>query len=219
IEFLQTIHKANKNIVLVIVAGSSMTINWENDNLPAIIDAWYGGEFGGKAIEEVLFGDYNPAGRLPLTFYKSMEQLPPFDNYDLTYGRTYKYFQDEPLYPFGHGLSYTTFEYGNLGVAKKGDNLDVTFTVKNTGKRDGDEVAQVYVRLKDYEPENGISPIKELKGFQRVTLKAGEKQKVKISIPYSQLRYWSVGDNSFKITGEIPEIFVGSSSSDIRLVK
>ncbi|MCF0176241.1 MAG: glycoside hydrolase family 3 C-terminal domain-containing protein [Bacteroidales bacterium] len=217
IEFLQAIHKANSNIVLVLVAGSSMTINWENENIPAIVDAWYGGEFGGKAIEEVLFGDYNPAGRLPLTFYKSMEQLPAFNNYDLTLGRTYKYFRDEPLYTFGHGLSYTSFRYGGLRVKEHGDSLDVSFTLKNTGSRDGDEVAQVYVRLKDYETENGVAPIKELKGFKRVALKAGEKQRVKISIPYSQLRYWSVSDHAFRTTGEIPEILVGSSSSDIRL--
>ena len=219
IEFLQTIHKANKNIVLVLVAGSSMTINWENDNLPAIIDSWYGGEYGGKAVEEVLFGDYNPAGRLPLTFYKSMDQLPPFDNYDLTQGRTYKYFQGEPLYTFGHGLSYTSFQYSSLSAKKNGDNLDVSFDLKNTGKRDGDEVAQVYVRLKDYEAEGGVSPIKELKGFKRMTLKAGEKQRVVISIPYSQLRFWSAAEKCFKITSEMPEIFVGASSSDIRLTK
>ena len=148
-----------------------------------------------------------------------MDQLPPFDNYDLTLGRTYKYFRDEPLYPFGHGLSYTSFEYSGLRTKKKGDRLDVSFTVKNTGKRDGDEVAQVYVRLKDYEAEGGVSPIKELKGFKRMTLKAGEKRRVVISIPYSQLRFWSVDENRFKTTSEMPEIFVGSSSSDIRLTR
>ncbi len=217
IEFLQTIYEANRNVILVIVAGSSMAVNWENDHLPAIIDAWYGGEFGGKAIEEVLFGDYNPAGRLPLTFYKSMDQLPPFGDYDLTKGRTYKYFRGEPLYPFGHGLSYTTFEYSNLRVKDMAEGLEVSFTVRNTGDRNGDEVAQVYVKLKDYETEGGIAPIKELKGFKRVTLAKGEKQKIKITIPRGQLRYWSENEHAFKITEETPSVYVGASSSDIRL--
>jgi len=215
IEFLKTIYSVNKNVVLVLVAGSSLAINWENDHLPAIVDAWYGGEFGGKAIEEVLFGDYNPAGRLPLTFYKGMEQLPPFDDYDLTKGRTYKYFQGEPLYPFGYGLSYTSFEYSDLKVKDNADGVAVSFTVKNTGSRDGDEVTQVYVRLKDYEGD--VAPIKELKGFKRISLKAGGKQTVTITLPREQLRYWSEKDHAFKTTGETPSIFVGSSSADIRL--
>lgn len=217
IEFLQNIYSVNKKVILVIVAGSSMAVTWENDHLPAIIDAWYGGEFGGKAIEEVIFGDYNPAGRLPLTFYKNMEQLPPFGDYDITKGRTYKYFTGEPLYPFGYGLSYTTFEYSALRVRNVREGVEVSFTVSNTGSRDGDEVAQVYVKLKDYEAENGIVPIKELKGFKRITLAKGEKQKIKIVIPREQLRYWSEKDHSFKITGETPDIYVGASSSDIRL--
>lgn len=217
IDFLKAIYGVNQNVVLVLVAGSSMAINWEAEHLPAIVDAWYGGEFGGKAIDEVLFGDYNPGGRLPLTFYKSEEQLPPFDNYDLTRGRTYKYFQGEPLYPFGYGLSYTSFEYAKLRVKNVKDGIEVSFDVKNTGLREGDEVAQVYVRLKDYEAERGVTPIKELKGFKRVSLRPGEKQRVKINIPSSQLRYWSVAEGGFKTTAETPEVFVGSSSADIRL--
>ncbi|MBQ0149341.1 MAG: glycoside hydrolase family 3 C-terminal domain-containing protein [Bacteroidales bacterium] len=217
IEFLKAIYGANQNVVLVIVAGSSMAINWEDEHLPAIVDAWYGGEFGGKAIDEVLFGDYNPGGRLPLTFYKSEEQLPPFGNYDLTRGRTYKYFQGEPLYPFGYGLSYTSFGYDKLRVRKVRGGVEVSFDLMNTGTREGDEVAQVYVRLKDYEAEGGVVPIKELKGFRRVSLKPGEKQRVKIVLPSSQLRYWSVKAGEFKTTGVIPDVFVGSSSADIRL--
>jgi len=217
IEFLQAIYKANKNVVLVIVAGSSMAVNWENDHLPAIIDAWYGGEFGGKAIDEVIFGDYNPAGRLPLTFYKDMNQLPAFDNYDLTRGRTYKYFQGEPLYPFGYGLSYTTFDYSGLKVKECQEGYEVSFSIKNTGNRDGDEVAQVYVKLKDYEAEDGVVPVKELKGFKRVSLRKGEKQKVKVILPKEQLRFWSAIDQKYKFTEQMPEVFVGSSSADIRL--
>jgi len=217
IEFLKTIYNANKNTVLVIVAGSSMAVNWENDNLPAIIDAWYGGEFGGKAIEEVLFGDCNPGGRLPLTFYKGMEQLPPFDDYDITKGRTYKYFTGDPLYPFGYGLSYTSFDYSRLRVRDCEEGVEVSFDLKNSGSRDGDEVAQVYVQLKDYEAEGGIVPIKELKGFKRVSLKKGERQRVRIVIPRDRLRYWCEAEHSFKTTKETPTVLVGASSSDIRL--
>ncbi len=216
IEFLKEIYQVNKKVVLVLVAGSSMAVNWEQENLPAIVDAWYGGEFGGTAIAEVLFGDYNPAGRLPLTFYKSMEQLPAFNDYDISKGRTYKYFKEEPLYPFGYGLSYTTYEYSALDVQKAAEGVKVNFKIRNTGKRAGDEVAQVYVRLKDYESE---APIKELKGFKRVSLKAGETQDVSILLPKEQLRYWSEKENKFKLTEDVPEIFVGSSSADIRLKK
>ncbi|KAA5226520.1 beta-glucosidase, partial [Bacteroides finegoldii] len=146
-EFLQEIYKVNPNIILVLVAGSSLAVNWENEHLPAIVNAWYPGEQGGTAVAEVLFGDYNPAGRLPLTYYKSLEQLPAFDDYDITKGRTYQYFKKDVLYPFGYGLSYTTFKYSNLKVDDAGKTVNVSFTLKNTGKRAGDEVAQVYVRL------------------------------------------------------------------------
>jgi len=215
IEFLQNIYAANANVVLVLVAGSSLAINWEDENLPAIVEAWYGGEFGGAAIADVLLGDYNPAGRLPLTFYKSMEQLPAFDDYDITKGRTYKYFEGEPLYEFGYGLSYTSFEYSKLKLKMGKDALRVKFNVKNTGEREGDEVAQVYVKLGEYEA--AVSPIKELKGFKRVGLKPGEKKTVTVDIPREQLRYWSEKDSCFKTADTVPEVFVGASSADIRL--
>lgn len=214
IAFLQEVYAVNPRVILVVVAGSSMALNWEEEHLPAIVDAWYGGEFGGTAIADVLFGDYNPAGRLPLTFYKGMEQLPPFNDYDLAKGRTYKYFTGEPLYPFGYGLSYTTFEYSGLKVSPCAEGLDVAFTLTNTGQRAGDEVAQVYVRLKDYESE---APLKELKGFERVSLQPGASKEVSIRIPGSQLRYWSDQEHAFKQTTSQPDIFVGASSTDIRL--
>ena len=214
IEFLQEIYKCNKNVVLVLVAGSSLALNWENENLPAIVDAWYGGEFGGTAVADVLFGDYNPGGHLALTFYKDMAQLPAFDDYDISKGRTYKYFTGDPLYPFGYGLSYTSFAYSNLDVTESSDGVTVNFKLRNTGKRAGDEVAQVYVRLKDYE---GEAPIKELKGFKRVSLARGETKDVSVFIPREQLRYWSESEGAFVTTSELPEIFVGSSSADIRL--
>lgn len=115
-EFLQEIYKVNPNIIVVLVAGSSLAVNWMDEHVPAIVNAWYPGEQGGTAVAEVLFGDYNPAGRLPLTYYKSLDELPPFDDYDITKGRTYKYFKGDVLYPFGYGLSYSSFTYSDLQV-------------------------------------------------------------------------------------------------------
>ena len=212
-EFLQELYHVNKNIVLVLVAGSSMSVLWEDKNLPAIVNAWYPGEKGGTAVADVLFGKYNPAGRLPLTYYNRIEDLPPFDDYDIT-KRTYKYFEGDVLYPFGYGLSYSSFRYSNLKVEDKGENVEVTFTLKNTGKYDGDEVAQVYTRLPEYE---GKAPIKELRGFKRVHLKKGETKTVTIPVRREDLRYWSESQGKFIIPEGLPEVMVGASSADIRL--
>ena len=212
-EFLQELYHVNKNIVLVLVAGSSMSVLWEDKNLPAIVNAWYPGEKGGTAVADVLFGKYNPAGRLPLTYYNRIEDLPPFDDYDIT-KRTYKYFEGDVLYPFGYGLSYSSFRYSNLKVEDKGENVEVTFTLKNTGKYDGDEVAQVYTRLPEYE---GKAPIKELRGFKRVHLKKGETKTVTIPVRREDLRYWSESRGKFIVPEGLPEVMVGASSADIRL--
>ncbi|MBQ0006541.1 MAG: fibronectin type III-like domain-contianing protein, partial [Alistipes sp.] len=138
----------------------------------------------------------------------------PFNDYQVSNGRTYKYLEDEPLYEFGYGLSYTTFEYSGLKVSHRGKGWNVCFSIENTGDRAGDEVAQVYVRIPDYE---GKSPLKELKGFSRVSLQPGEKKNIKIFIPDSKLRYWSESEHKFKYSSLKPDIMVGSSSSDIRL--
>ena len=148
-------------------------------------------------MADVLFGKYNPAGRLPLTYYNRIEDLPPFDDYDIT-----------------NGLSYTNFRYSNLKVEPKGETVEVTFTLKNAGKYDGDEVAQVYTRLPEYE---GKAPIKELRGFKRVHLKKGECKVVTIPLRREDLRYWSESQGKFIIPEGLPEIMVGASSSDIRL--
>lgn len=216
IEFLQEIYKVNKNIVPVLVVGSSMAINWENDNLPAIVNAWYPGESGGKAVAEVLFGDYNPAGRLPLTFYKSIDQLPDFGDYDISKGRTYQYFKGNVLYPFGYGLSYTSFKYSNLRISDNAEEVDVKFQLKNTGKRNGDEVAQVYVKLPN---RDEVMPLKELKGFERVSLKRGEQKDVSIKLRKDLLRYWDESKGEFVCPKGQYTIMVGASSSDIRLTK
>lgn len=212
--FIKSLKAVNPNVVLVLVAGNSLSLNWEDENLPAIVESWYGGEFGGQAVAEVLFGDCNPSGKLPLTFYKGIDQLPPFNDYQVSNGRTYKYLEEEPLYAFGHGLSYTDFEYSCLRVKRHGKGWNVKFSVANTGDRAGDEVAQVYVRIPDYE---GKSPIKELKGFSRVSLNPGEKKGVTVFIPDSRLRFWSDSAHRFKFSRLKPEIMVGSSSSDLRL--
>ncbi len=214
-EFIKEMYKINKNVVLVIVAGSSLDLRWENENIPAIVNAWYPGQEGGTAVAEVLFGKYNPAGRLPLTYYNSVEDLPAFDDYDLS-NRTYKYFKGGVLYPFGYGLSYSQFKYSNLSIDEKENTIDVEFDVKNIGRYDGDEVAQVYVQLSEYE---GVVPEKELRGFKRVHLKKGEKQRVTVSLRREDLRYWSESKSKFIYPAGVPKIMVGASSADIRLIK
>ena len=215
-EFIREIYKINPNIVVVLVAGSPLSINWINDNIPAIINAWYPGERGGDAIAEVLWGDYNPAGRLPITYYKDINDIPEFDNYDITKGRTYQYFKGIPLYPFGYGLSYTDFSYSNLNICKDELNgvLDIIFDIKNVGKYSGDEVPQVYL---SYEGSLKDKPIKQLKGFTRTHIKQGEKQKINISIDIDDIRFWNEKESKFYTPTGTYKIMIGSSSEDIRL--
>lgn len=176
-DLVKAIKATGKPTILVLLNGSAVAINWENENLDAIITAGYPGQEGGNAVADVLFGDYNPAGRLPVTYYKSVEQLPAFENYDME-GRTYKYFKGEPLYPFGYGLSYTTFKYSELKLAKKikvGEKVLVSVKVTNTGKKAGEEVVQLY--LKD-EKASTPRPKHQLEGFKRIYLNAGESKVV-----------------------------------------
>jgi len=180
-DLLKDLHKTGKPIVYVNFSGSAMALNWEDENMAAIIQAFYPGEKTGTALTRMLFGDFNPSGRLPVTFYKSEKDIPDFSNYDMQ-GRTYRYFYGSPLYPFGYGLSYTTFEYSNLVVDKTSDtqsSVEVSVDVKNTGKKDGEEVVQVYVSNKT---ATSIVPITSLKGFKRVYLKQGEKKTVTFAL-------------------------------------
>ncbi len=214
---IKALYATGKPIILVLTGGSALAVNWEEENLPAIIDTWYPGEEGGNAVADVLFGDYNPAGRLPVTFYESAKDIPPFTDYSMQ-GRTYRYFKGTPLYPFGFGLSYTTFDYSDLNVskdvAKPGDTLTVSVKVKNTGERDGDEVVQLYVKdLTSKEPQ----PIKSLKGFDRVSIKKGEVKTVEISLPVRSLKYYDDAKMGYVVEPGKYELQVGSSSSDIRL--
>jgi len=193
-ELIKEIYALGKPVILVLLNGSAIAVNWENENIPAIIESWYGGQAAGQALADVIFGDYNPGGRLPLTFYKSVNDLPEFTDYKME-NRTYRYFKGEPLYPFGYGLSYTTFKYSKLKVAKKvnsGNPLTVTVQVQNTGKMAGDEVAQLYVsNLKASVPV----PIRALKGFKRIHLNPGETKTVTFEVVPDA---FSVIDESFK---------------------
>lgn len=175
-QLIKDIHALGKPVILVLLNGSALAVNWENDHLPAIVEAWYPGQAAGRAIADVLFGDYNPAGRLPVTFYKSTSELPAFDNYEIT-NQTYRYFKGTPLYPFGYGLSYTSFRYSDLRTAKvAGDSIQVVARVENTGARAGDEVVQVYTSVKDGSAKK--LPRRSLTAFRRIHLKPGESREV-----------------------------------------
>ncbi|MEE4115888.1 MAG: glycoside hydrolase family 3 C-terminal domain-containing protein [Marinilabiliaceae bacterium] len=185
-QMLEALYKTGKPVIIVLMNGSALAINREQEMADAILLAGYGGQQAGNAVADVLFGDYNPAGRLPVTYYKSVEQLPAFENYDMD-GRTYRYFDGEPLYPFGYGLSYTTFEYSGLvlpGKINAGETLEVEFTVKNTGTTDGDEVVQLY--LAD-EKASTRRPLRQLEGFKRIHLKAGESERIKFILEPRQM--------------------------------
>jgi beta-glucosidase len=180
-ELLQAVVAVGKPVVVVLLNGSALAIPWAAEHAPAILEAWYPGQAAGTAIADVLFGDVNPAGRLPVTFYRSVEQLPPFDDYAMR-GRTYRYFDGEPLFPFGHGLSYTTFAYRDLSVPAElaaGDTVRVTVVVENTGDRAGEEVVQLYVT--DDEASVPV-PIRSLAAFQRVSLAPGESRMVSFAV-------------------------------------
>jgi beta-glucosidase len=186
-KLLQALHATGKPVILVLLNGSALAVNWASEHLPAIVEAWYPGEEGGTALAEVLFGDYNPAGRLPVTFYKSVADLPPFEDYRME-GRTYRYFRGEPLFPFGYGLSYTTFAYSHLRLSARTiaptETLTVSVDVQNVGQRAGDEVVQLYTS--DVVASVPV-PIRQLGGFTRLHLKPGEKQTVTFTLSPRQL--------------------------------
>lgn len=212
-QLIKEITALGKPVILVLLNGSALAINWAQDNVPAILEAWYPGQAGGQAIADVLFGDYNPGGRLPVTFYRSVNDLPPFKDYDLS-AQTYRYFKGKPLYPFGFGLSYTTFAYENLDVQesyKAGDSLKVSVTVKNTGSVRGDEVVQVYVKHLDTKVK---APLRSLAAFQRVTIEPGESKQ--ISLTLSPDAFSSYDENGVKtvVPGQF-EITVGGGQETL----
>lgn len=212
-DMLQALKKTGKPVIFVVCTGSTIALPEEAATADAMLNAWYPGQAGGTAVADVLFGDYNPAGRLPLTFYASSTDLPDFMDYSMT-NRTYRYFKGKPLFPFGYGLSFTSFEYGKAKLSsqkvKIGGEMTLTIPVSNVGKRDGDEVVQVYIRnLNDKE-----GPAKSLRAFRRVNIKAGKTIPVEIKLPSSAFEFF---DSKIKNVNVLPgkyELLYGGSSDD-----
>jgi len=214
---LEALHATGKPVVLVLMTGSALSVEWAQAHLPAILVAWYPGQRGGNAIADVLFGDANPGGRLPVTFYRSVQQLPPFADYDMK-GRTYRYFTGEALYPFGYGLSYTRFDYSDLQATTSSpgakDAFEVSVAVKNIGERPGDEVVQLYVRA--LSPSRPM-PIEQLRGFTRVALQPGERKRVTFRLrPVDDFAYYDETRKAFAVEPGLYELGVGASSRDVR---
>lgn len=209
-QLMQAIHAEKIPLVFVMMTGSAIATPWESANVPAIVNAWYGGQDAGNAIADVLFGDYNPSGKLPVTFYAKDSDLPPFTNYEMK-NRTYRYFGGEVLYPFGYGLSYTQFAYEVVNAKPQiaaNETLTVEVKVSNTGKLAGEEVAQLYVSHPDQE---GIKPLYALKGFERISLKAGENKVVKFTLTPKELSTID-RDGMAKVNAGTLKIYVGGTS-------
>ena len=213
---IKAVFEANPKTVVVLKSSFPYAINWTQENVPAILHMALNSQEEGRALASVIFGDYNPAGRLVQTWPKSLEQLPPMMDYDIRHGRTYMYLRDTPLYPFGYGLSYTTFAYRDLKVNQNHDSIDVSVTLKNTGRRAGDEVVQLYVKHLN---SKVARPLQELKGFTRVYLAPQEEKVVKLSVPLSRLAYWNAETDRWVVEKDQIELIVGGSSTDARLRK
>ena len=213
---LESVAALGKPTVLVLLNGSALAVNWAQEHVGAIVEGWYPGQAGGSALADVLFGVYNPAGRLPVTFYRDTTDLPPFTDYRMA-GRTYRYFAGTPLYPFGHGLSYTTFHYDNFRASARSLAPDGTVTVKvdvkNTGARAGDEVVQLYVR---HLGSKVARPIRDLRGFRRIALAPGETRTVSFSLAAASLAYWNERTRAWQVERDSIAVEVGASSADIR---
>lgn len=212
-ELVQALHATGKPVVLVNCSGSAMALTWEDEHLPALLQAWYPGQSGGRAVAEVLFGVVNPSGHLPVTFYRSTADLPDFNDYAMK-NRTYRYFTGKPLYAFGHGLSYTKFGYTNLRVTPaRGGALTVTVDVANTGAVEGDDVVQLYAT-----PPAASQPqeIRALCGFSRIHLGAGEKRTVTITVSAVALRRWDEAKKDYVIPAGEWNLAAGTSSADLR---
>jgi beta-glucosidase len=217
-QLIKQVYAVNPKTVVILVSSFPFAINWTQANVPAILHMAHSSQDEGTALAKVLFGDYNPGGRLVTTWPKSVEQLPPMMDYDIRHGRTYMYFKGDPLYPLGYGLSYTTFGYANLKtssarVAKDGA-ITVSVDVTNTGSRTGDEVVQLYVK---HLGSKVARPVEELKGFQRVTLKPNETRTVEIPLKASTLAYWDVRLGKFNVEEEPVKLMIGNSSKEIML--
>ena len=223
---LEEVHACGKPVILVLLSGSALAVNWADEHVPAIIQGWYPGAQGGKAIADIIFGEKNPEGKLPITFYRSTDELPEFTDYSMK-GRTYRYMKSEPLYPFGFGLSYTTFAYSNVAADKNAldaDGVTVTATVTNTGKMDGAETVQVYVKVNQ---EN--TPNAQLKGIKKVALKAGESREITIKLPVEAFALFdeegvlrlAEGDTTVYVGGHAPDTrstaLTGTTADEVKI--
>ena len=217
-QLIKDVFKANPRTIVVIKSSFPFTINWAQENVPAIVHMAHNSQEEGNALADVLFGDYNPAGRLVQTWVKSIDDLPPMMDYNIRNNRTYMYFKGQPLYPFGYGLSYTTFAYSDLRTSAsrlaKDGQVTVSVNVRNTGKRDGQEVVQLYVKHMGSKVER---PIEELKGFERVALKAGETKTVRIALKAKDLAYWDAQTKQWVVEDEKVNLMVGASSAGVKL--
>jgi len=221
-DLLKALGATGKPLVVVLMNGSALAVNWSAQNANAILDAWYSGEEGGTAIAQTLAGDNNPAGRLPVTFYRGVEQLPAFEDYSMK-NRTYRYFTGEPLYPFGYGLSYSKFEYTNLklsgGELKAGDSLTVDVDVKNTSQLGGEEVAQLYITF----PPFPGAPLRALRGFSRIRVEPGATQHVRFLLSPRDLSFvnqdgdhvMAAGAYTITVGGGQPGIALSSVSGQL----
>jgi beta-glucosidase len=217
-DLAQQVYAANPKTVMVLVASFPFAINWSQQNLPAILAMTHNGQETGTAVAEALFGEYNPGGRLVQTWPRSLDQVPPMMDYDIRHGRTYMYFKGEPLYPFGYGLSYTSFRYAKMRVSpggvRAGGKATVSVEVTNSGAREGDEVVELYVKHLHSAVER---PAEELRGFERIHLAARETRRVEIPLAADSLAYWDTASHKWVLEPDTVELRVGPSSADVRL--
>lgn len=217
-DLLLQVAQTNPNTIGVLISSFPYAINRANQTVPALLHLTQCSQELGHAVSDVIFGHYNPAGRLTQTWVKNITDLPHMMDYDITHGRTYMYFKEKPLYPFGYGLSYTRFNYSGTTlddrVIERGDTLRVCFNLKNSGDMDGDEVVQLYVSARKHTDKD---PIKQLKAFQRISLRKGEMKKIELTVPYTELQVWDEKQNRFILPDKEMTLEIGASSSDIRL--
>lgn len=212
-DLIKVVWQANHNTVVTLISSFPFAINWTAGHVPGIVHLSQCSQELGNALADVLFGDYNPAGRLCQTWVKDILDLPNMLDYDIRNGRTYMYAKAKPLFPFGHGLSYTTFKYSKMKVKKESDKVLVSFNLKNTGKRDGEEVVQLYARFK------GDDASRRLRGFERVAVKAGETVRVEMEVPLEDLKLWDAENHEWALPEGRTRLMLGASSADIRLRK
>ena len=217
-QLLEAVSAANPKTALVLLNAGPLAVTWAHDHVPAILSAWYPGEAGGTAIARALFGDDNPGGRLPYTAYASLDGVPPQNEYDVSKGYTYLYFKGVPLYAFGHGLSYTKFEYSNLKLSapaiSTNGSVQVSFDLKNTGNRAGSDVPQLYTHQQH---SSAVQPILSLRAFRRIDQPAGETQHVQFELPASQLAWYHIDRHAFALESGTVDLLIGAASDDIRL--